>query len=88
MNLRMNPPRSGLRLSDRILEAFDLACDQGELEIAELLFRSYEMVLTRGAGPVLDRRNSIEEIHRASLRLDGLRTALREGKLVRAFTPS
>lgn len=88
MGLEAASPRSGLRLSDRILEAFDLACDQGELEIAELLFRSYEMVLTRGAGPVQDRRNSVQEIHRASLRLDGLRTALREGKLVRAFTPS
>jgi len=78
--------RSGLRLSDRILDAFDFACDQGEVEVAALLFRSYELVLTRGAGPARDRRHAVEEIHRASLRLDGLRRALKEGKLVRAFT--
>jgi hypothetical protein len=35
------------RLSDKILIAFDHACDQGDLEVAELLLRLVEMMLRR-----------------------------------------
>jgi hypothetical protein len=40
-------PRYERRLSDKILIAFDHACDQGDLEIAELLLRVVEMMLRR-----------------------------------------
>jgi hypothetical protein len=40
-------PRYERRLSDKILIAFDHACDQGDLEVAELLLRVVEMMLRR-----------------------------------------
>jgi hypothetical protein len=45
----MNPlPR---RLSDKLLAAFDQACEQGQVEVAELVLKALELVLTREAGP-------------------------------------
>jgi hypothetical protein len=36
------------RLSDKILIAFDHACDQGDAEVAEQLLRVLEMLMHRG----------------------------------------
>lgn len=44
----MNTPQR--RLSDKILSAFDQACERGELEVAELLVRALELTLTRTGG--------------------------------------
>ncbi|MHA1114534.1 MAG: hypothetical protein ACTSRY_08560 [Alphaproteobacteria bacterium] len=67
----MNVPRN--RLSDRILDAFDMACDQGDREVARELFRILEIVLTRRAGTAnIDRRQDIADIGAATLRLDDL----------------
>lgn len=67
----MSVPRN--RLSDRILDAFNMACDQGDREVARELFRVLEIVLTRRAGQAdLDRRQDVSDIRAASLRLESL----------------
>jgi hypothetical protein len=38
------------RLSDKILCAFDQACERGELDVAEMLVRALELTLTRTGG--------------------------------------
>jgi len=50
----MNTPQR--RLSDKILSAFDQACERGELEVAELLVRALELTLTRTGG-----KHSVDE---------------------------
>jgi hypothetical protein len=50
----MNTPQR--RLSDKILAAFDQACERGELEVAELLVRALELTLTRTGG-----KHSVDE---------------------------
>src|ERR1700742_1318785 len=44
----MNTPQR--RLSDKILSAFDQACERGELDVAEMLVRALELTLTRAGG--------------------------------------
>jgi hypothetical protein len=44
----MNTPQR--RLSDKILSAFDQACERGELDVAEMLVRALELTLTRTGG--------------------------------------
>ena len=44
----MNTPQR--RLSDKILSAFDQACERGELDVAEMLLRALELTLTRTGG--------------------------------------
>jgi hypothetical protein len=44
----MNTPHR--RLSDKILSAFDQACERGELDVAEMLLRALELTLTRTGG--------------------------------------
>ena len=46
--LAMNTPQR--RLSDKILSAFDQACERGELDVAEMLVRALELTLTRTGG--------------------------------------
>lgn len=41
---------SGRRLGDKVLAAFNQACDQSDAEIAELLLRTLELLLTREGG--------------------------------------
>ncbi len=65
-------PRAGRRLADRILVAFHLACDQGELEIAEALLRCGELAVTLGRGRC-DRRADDERLIAAFERLWFLR---------------
>lgn len=64
----------GRRLSDRVIEAFDLACEQRDLEAAESLYRTLEIVLTRHGGPNNpEKRANIAFIHHAARRLAALR---------------
>jgi hypothetical protein len=43
-------PRGSRRLADKILVSFHLACDQGELEIADALLRTCELAVAHGHG--------------------------------------
>ena len=38
------------RLSDKVLAAFNQACEQGYVDIAEMLLRTLELALTREGG--------------------------------------
>lgn len=64
-----------IRLSDRILAALELALEQGDLKIAELLSRAMEQSMTRntGGGEFIERRDYPPEIERAMDRLFVLR---------------
>ena len=63
--------RQGRRLSDKIIDAFDMACAQNEAEVAEVLYRVLEIVLTRygGAGKS-DKRVDTEFVREAAARLE------------------
>lgn len=66
------------RLSDKLLVSFDQACDQGLLEVAELLLRALEMVLTREGGPkFVDKRQDLGPVIAAYARLKELQDAER-----------
>ena len=50
----MNAAESGAlprRLSDKLLAAFDQACEQGHVEVAELVLKAIEIVLTVEEAP-------------------------------------
>jgi hypothetical protein len=68
----------GRRLSDKIIDAFDMACAQNELEVAEGLYRVLEIVLTHygGAGKT-DKRLNTEFILEAGARLEKAQAAQR-----------
>ena len=67
-------PEKGRRLSDKIIDAFDMACDKNDLEVAEGLYRVLETALTRYGGKnVDDRRQNVEFIRQASDRLNAMR---------------
>lgn len=63
------------RLSDRILFAMDLAIEQEDIQIAEILARGLEMAMTRntGGGEFVERRDYPDSIEDALNRLDALR---------------
>ena len=62
------------RLSDRLLSAFELACHQDDLEVAELLHRALEIVMTRKTGPEgTERRSNADSVIDAYGRLKDLR---------------
>lgn len=64
------PRRYSRRLSDKILVAFDGACDQRDLEVAELLLRVVEMIVTRRSiAPDGSRRRNAESLVAAHERL-------------------
>lgn len=66
------------RLSDKILDAFDMACGQNDLDVADGLYKTLELVLTRiGGATVIDRRTNIAFIHDAAAKLQKLRKAQR-----------
>jgi hypothetical protein len=70
-------PEFSRRLSDKILSAFNQACDRGELEVAEHLARALEAALTRrGGADATENREDVEAVEIAFVRLK----ALREGK--------
>lgn len=67
-------PEKGRRLGDKIIDAFNMACDKNDLEVAEGLYQILETVLTRYGGKnVDDRRQNVEFIRQASDRLNAMR---------------
>jgi len=64
-----------IRLSDRILSALELALEQDDLKIAEILTRAMEQAMTRntGGGEFIERRDYPPEIERAMDKLYSLR---------------
>ncbi|HZS82830.1 MAG TPA: hypothetical protein VFA50_08150 [Stellaceae bacterium] len=61
------------RLSDKLLVAFDQACDQNLVAVAELLLRALEMTLTREGGPKsVDKRQDLGPVIAAYARLKEL----------------
>ena len=64
-----------IRLSDRILSALDLALEQGDIKIAEILTKAMEQAMTRnaGGGEFVERRDYPPEIEQAMDRLYELR---------------
>ncbi len=67
--------REIIRLSDRILSALELALEQDDLKISELLTRALEHSMTRntGGGEFVERRDYPPEIESAMNRLYDLR---------------
>ena len=64
------------RLSDKILLAFDQACEQGQLPVAELLVRALELALTReGGANRIDNRVEMGPVIAAYERLRTLQAA-------------
>jgi hypothetical protein len=64
------------RLSDKILIAFDQACDAGALDCAEILLKALELSLTTMGGvAVVDRRVNMEPYIHAFERLEALKAA-------------
>jgi len=70
-----NNEKDRIRLSDRILSALQLALDQKDLKIAELLTRALEHAMTRntGGGEFIERRDYPPEIEEAMDKLYELR---------------
>lgn len=61
------------RLSDKLLSAFDQACDQKALAIAELVMQALELTLTQHGGPEkFDKRNDVQLVAAAASRLKAL----------------
>ena len=70
----MNTPQR--RLSDKILSAFDQACERGELEVTELLVRALELTLTRTGGKgSIDQRVELGPVVETYARLKQARNA-------------
>jgi len=65
------------RLSDKILLAFDQACAQRDVAVAEHLIRALEIALTKEGGP--DRSDNRKELGPVFDAYDRLK-ALREGR--------
>ena len=67
--------REVIRLSDRILSALELALEQDDLKISELLTRALEHSMTRntGGGEFVERRDYPPEIESAMNKLYALR---------------
>ena len=64
------------RLSDKILLAFEQACDTGELECAEILLKALEMSLTTmGGAASVERRVDMAPYIHAFERLEALKAA-------------
>ena len=70
------PEEKYIRISDVIVDAFDEACDQENLEIAEALHTALELVMTRRAGPKdVEKRAVPVKVLNSYERLDALRKA-------------
>ena len=69
----MNTPQR--RLSDKILSAFDQACERGELDVAETLLRALELTLTRTGGKdSVDHRTDLGPVIETYARLKQMRS--------------
>lgn len=65
-----------VRISDVILDAFDEACAQENLEVAETLHKALELVMTRRAGSQnVEKRAVPVKVLDSYERLDALRKA-------------
>ena len=65
------------RLSDKILLAFEQACEKRELDVAELLVKALELTLTRAGGKDnVDKRNDLGPVLDAYARLQQLRDSI------------
>jgi len=77
LSLRMSAPSAKSeprRLSDKLLAAFDQACEQGQIEVAELVLKAMEIVLTQEAAPAeRERRSHLGPVIEAFGRLKSLR---------------
>ena len=68
--------RPYVRISDLLLDAFDEAVVQREVEIAEVLHTALELVMTRRAGPKdVDKRDVPQSFLDSYERLETLRKA-------------
>jgi hypothetical protein len=68
------------RLSDKLLVAFDQACDQKFVPVAELLLRALEIALTReGGAKRVDQRQDLGPVIAAYARLKELQDARTRG---------
>tara|TARA_R110002072_G_scaffold170909_2_gene324632 strand:- start:544 stop:780 length:237 start_codon:yes stop_codon:yes gene_type:complete len=67
--------REQIRLSDRILSALELALEQNDVKISEILTRALEQAMTRnsGGGEFVERRDYPPEIESAMNKLYSLR---------------
>jgi hypothetical protein len=65
------------RLSDRILFAFELAVEQGDVSIADHLMQAMETAMTRAAGgkDFVERRELAPEYQAAISQYEDLKTA-------------
>lgn len=71
-----NEPRPLRRLSDKVLAAFHQACDQHDVEVAALLLKVLELILTKQGGATkTENRNDVEAIEQAFIRLEALQNA-------------
>jgi len=62
------------RLSDKLLNAFDHACEQGQVDVAEIVLHALELVLTKEvAAGFADRRKHMEPALEAFGRLKALK---------------
>jgi hypothetical protein len=69
------------RLSDKLLAAFDQACDQKLLTVAELLLRALETALTNeGGAGVVDKRQDLGPVIAAYARLKELQEVHRSSR--------
>ncbi len=68
-------PESHIRLSDKILEALELAIQQRDLEIAVLLDHALDKSMTRntGGGNFVERRAYTERLENAQAQLQELK---------------
>jgi hypothetical protein len=58
------------RLSDKVLAAFNQACDMGDPEVAEMLLRTLELILTKqGGADSADKRGDLGAVMEAYGRL-------------------
>lgn len=69
-----------LRLSDRILTAFELALEQEDIQIAELLNQALDLSMTRktGGGEFIERRDYPYDMERAIEKLRALQAKKRK----------
>lgn len=62
------------RLSDKILSAFNQACDQRRIDVAEQLLRALELTLTyHGGQDISEQRMDTSKVAKAYERLEALR---------------
>lgn len=66
----MHSQPRGRRLTERIMAAFDQACEQDDLEVAALLLTEFERIVARKPiTPGMDRRREMQELISAHSRL-------------------